>query len=113
MKPALFACLALLATPALAQDLPPPREEPNCVLTVKGKEMARGACTQETIDTDGSFTVTWKEGGLFVYVLLDAPLWGNGYWNGTPEAQRAHDPLGVLRADNACWLNDTASVCFF
>ena len=35
----------------------------------------------------------------------------DGSWNGTTKESRAHDPLGDLKREGACWVNETARVC--
>ena len=34
-----------------------------------------------------------------------------GSWNGEAYAGHAHDFLGTLYREDACWVNDIASVC--
>jgi hypothetical protein len=106
----LAASLSLLAAgPALAEtDVP---RDAECLLVVDGTELIRGTCKFTAIDGDGSFTVTGLNGKYFAYVLVGPPGQAAGYWNGTPYAGHAHDPLGDLWREEACWVNDRASVC--
>jgi hypothetical protein len=82
-----------------------------CTLVVQGTEYLRGPCTFTPIDEDGSFTAAGPDGAYFAYVLVDGPGIASGYWNGTPFATKAHDPLGTLTRQDACWVNETAEVC--
>jgi hypothetical protein len=105
----LAAALALvcIALPALAQSGRPA----DCLLFIDGREYIRGPCTFSPIDTDGSFQIMSLNGRTFAQVLISRPGFGDGYWNGGEYGNHAHDPLGPLRRDEACWSNDRASVC--
>jgi hypothetical protein len=107
-RAALFLA-ALAGTTARAEVDVPRRAE--CLLVVDGAELIRGTCTFTPLDTDGSFTVAGLNGRYFAYVLIGDPGQASGYWNGTPYAGHAHDPLGDLQRIDACWVNDRASVC--
>jgi hypothetical protein len=81
-----------------------------CLLEVNGKKYITGACKIE-MDKDGSFRVyDLKKRGYFAYVTM-AHVGANGYWNGTEKGSHAHDPLGDLYKDGACWKNEDAKVC--
>ncbi|MEO8242794.1 MAG: hypothetical protein ABI832_10800 [bacterium] len=109
MRAGLGLAAAFVAVPALA-DVDVPRRA-DCLLVVEGSELIRGPCTFTALDTDGCFTIAGLNGKWFAYVLVDRPGHAQGYWNGTPFAGHAHDPLGALHREDACWVNDTASVC--
>jgi hypothetical protein len=102
--------LALLAGTAARAEVDVPSQA-QCLLVIDGAELIRGPCTFTPLDADGSFTVAGLNGRYFAYVLIEAPGRAQGYWNGTPYADHAHDPLGGLVRDDACWINDRASVC--
>lgn len=109
MRLALAAIAALTATAAAAEiDVARPAD---CLLVVQGQELIRGRCSFTPLDADGSFTISGLNGKWFAYVLVEGPGRAQGYWNGTPFAGHAQDPLGPLHREDACWLNDTASVC--
>ncbi len=36
---------------------------------------------------------------------------GDGWWNGVDADSHAHDPLGKLTRQGACWVNARAKVC--
>lgn len=81
-----------------------------CLLEVNGKKYISGACRIE-MDKDGSFRVfDLKKVGYFAYVTM-AEVGANGYWNGAEKGSKAHDPLGDLTKDGACWKNNDAKVC--
>lgn len=106
---AVTLALAALAPPARAEiDVPRPAE---CLLIVGDQKLIGGRCTFTPLDAEGSFTIAGLDGQFFAYVLVTGRGEADGYWNGTPGAQHAHDPLGKLRRDDACWVNDSASVC--
>ena len=106
----LSALLVLLSANAALAEIDVPRDA-DCLLVVDGAEVIRGTCKFTPIDTDGSFTLTGLNGQYFAYVLVGPPGRAEGFWNGTPYASKAHYPLGELRREEACWVNDRASVC--
>lgn len=94
------ATALLFVTPAYAAT---------CLLEVDGKAYIDGPCEFSSWE-GGDFQIL--AGDYFAYVYpSDAPAYG--YWNGTPGATHAHDPLGELRRDGACWVNETAKVCAY
>lgn len=81
-----------------------------CLLEVSGKKYITGACKIE-MDKDGSFRIyDLKKRGYFAYVNIfeNETL---GYWNGIEKGSHAHDGLGELTRDGACWKNEKAKVC--
>ena len=82
----------------------------DCLLVVNAREIIRGRCEFEA-DRDGSFTIAGLNGQYFATVLIERKGVAQGYWNGEPYAGRAHTPLGRLYRQDACWVNDIASVC--
>ena len=79
----------------------------NCELSVEGQTVIDGPCEFEDIG-GGDFFM--KAGDYFAYVYV-AHLPATGYWNGGEGSTHAHDPLGELVRDGACWVNDNARVC--
>lgn len=102
--------LAVVAPTAAMAEIDVPRDA-DCLLVIEGQEIIRGRCSFTPLDTDGSFTITGLNGKYFAYVLMEGQGKAQGYWNGTPYAGHAHDPLGPLTREDACWVNETASVC--
>jgi hypothetical protein len=101
MKIVIPAATALLfATPASAAT---------CLLEVNGKAYIDGPCEFSSWE-GGDFQILAGDYFAYVYPSHDP---ANGYWNGTPEATHAHDALGELRRDGACWVNETAKVCAY
>ena len=81
-----------------------------CLLEVNGKKYISGACKIE-MDSDGSFRIyDFKKRGYFAYVTMSENE-ALGYWNGIGKGSHAHDDLGELLRDGACWKNDKARVC--
>ncbi|HRK65965.1 MAG TPA: hypothetical protein PKY73_00320 [Hyphomonas sp.] len=82
-----------------------------CVLEVAGKSYIDGACDHRLLDGGRSgFQVTGADGRHFVYVYVESES-ATAHWNGESAESRAHDPLGELRRDGACWINDGARIC--
>lgn len=105
---AALTCL-LLASPALAEiGVARPAD---CLLVVGNEKLIGGRCAFTPLDTDGSFQIASPDGRYFAQVLMDRPGQGTGWWNETPFAGHAHSPLGALRRDDACWVNQRVSVC--
>lgn len=109
MRALLALSLALLASPAAAEIGVARRA--GCLLVVDGGEYISGTCLFTPIDADGSFTIAGLNGKWFAYVLIDRPGVADGFWNGEAYAGHAHAPIGRLYREDACWVNDTASVC--
>ncbi|MBK6467538.1 MAG: hypothetical protein IPL38_02300 [Rhodobacter sp.] len=105
-----LACLSLLWASAATAEIDVPRKA-DCLLVVQAEKLIGGSCMFTALDADGSFSISSLNGQFFAYVLVDRPGVARGYWNGAPYAGHAHDPLGQLRRDDACWVNDVASVC--
>lgn len=82
-----------------------------CRLEVEGRIFMDGACEYEE-DTDGSFRF-FDEGNdrMFVYVNMNNDGTALGYWPGPDGGTHAHDDLGNLTRDGACWRNEYAGVC--
>lgn len=111
MRPLFLAAIltSALALPVLAEgDKGRPAR---CLLVVKGAEIIRGTCLFTPIDADGSFQIAAMNGKFFAQMLVDQPGIGSGYWNETPFSGHAHSPLGTLRREDACWVNEEASIC--
>ena len=109
MRP-LIVVLVLLATTYATSA----RDISRCLIEVDGRTWADGPCDFEPLDEgDASFEVIEKaQPQTFAYIFMaqdgDPP---HGFWNGGEGATHAHDDLGELRRDGACWLNDRAKVC--
>ena len=81
-----------------------------CELTIAGHTYIDGPCEFTSIgDGDGSFIIT-GENGFFAYANR-AGSQMRGSWNGVYKDSHAHDELGMLDRDGACWVNQTARVC--
>ena len=81
-----------------------------CLLEVNGKKYISGACKIE-MDKDGSFRIyDLRKRGYFAYVTMSETV-ALGYWNGIEKGSHAHDDLGELSRDGACWKNGKAKVC--
>lgn len=90
-----------------------------CVLVVHQAAFIDGPCSFSAND-DGSFTlgVTDTHEGAstyFAYIEVEEndPGKAYGYWNGFPPESHAHEHLGELNRDGACWVSESAKVCAF
>ena len=86
-----------------------------CTLRVDGHTYLDGPCNID-LGTGGSFSIgtgNARTGSrYFAYVNRDPDSGiADGYWNGAPGSTHAHDPLGTLRREGACWMNERARVC--
>ncbi|HQZ82522.1 MAG TPA: hypothetical protein PLR83_04830 [Pyrinomonadaceae bacterium] len=84
-----------------------------CLLVIDGKKYISGKCDIDMYsDGTGSFQITElrKKGAYFAQVLV-SPGTALGYWNGARDATHAHDPLGEMTRNGACWQNDRARIC--
>ena len=113
IKPAISALATslLLMTPAYAQASS--GRPASCILIVKNFEAIRGECEFSPSGSDGSFIISSYNGQYFAYVIIERKGVANGYWNGSPYAGHAHNPLGTLYREDGCWVNNKASVCAY
>jgi hypothetical protein len=96
---------------AVAEYVPPKPVKGRCLLRIKGKDYIDGPC-DISLDPDGSFDVIehYDHPGYFAKVLRDG-AGAHGFWNGARDSTHAHDDLGELKRNGACWENETAKVC--
>lgn len=87
----------------------PEPKSARCELSVNGKNHGSGNC-QFYGDADGSFQIHFPS-GIFADVRVTGKGNGDGAWTGPLPAGHAHDSLGTLTRDGACWSNATARVC--
>jgi len=82
-----------------------------CLLEVGGEILADGTCQYDE-DRHGSFRFSDDDDPrMFVSVLMSQDATALGYWTGPQGGTHAHDVLGILRRDGACWRKDVARVC--
>lgn len=82
-----------------------------CVLEVAGKSYIDGPCEHRLLDGgQGGFQMTGADRRHFAYVYIEGDR-ATAHWNGEAAENRAHDPLGELRRDGACWVNRGARIC--
>jgi hypothetical protein len=84
-----------------------------CTLQVDGRTYLDGPCNID-LEAGGDFSI--GTGGadrsrFFAYVARDPDGTAQGHWNGTGSGSHAHDSLGQLRRQEACWVNGRAKVC--
>ena len=102
------SALTMFTSPAIGQD----RDRlVQCKLVVDGKEYISGQCRFSPQGRDGSFQIMAGNGQYFAQVSVDSPGVGTGYWNEEAYANHAHSDLGTLTRQEACWVNNRASVC--
>lgn len=105
--------LLILATfTAVIVALPAQARLAKCLLQVEGQTYIDGPCDFEpSRKGDGSFQITGESGKHFAYVYVEGDGKASAHWNGILGENRAHDPLGMLTRDGACWSNATAKLC--
>ena len=84
-----------------------------CLLQVDHRAYLNGPCNIEMLG-EGSFSIGTGENRsrYFAYVLVDrATGRASGSWNGPSAASHAHEELGELTRQGACWVNARARVC--
>jgi hypothetical protein len=99
----------LMTTVVVAMSAREASAQVHCHLEVDGHVYLDRVCNFDRWQ-GGSFSV---EGGrYFAYVTIDDtnPDVASGSWNGG-EGNHAHNPLGTLVRQGACWVNDYARVC--
>jgi hypothetical protein len=99
-RTALTAAFLLLSAPALGAT---------CSMTVDGAVFIDGPCEFRPLG-DGGFQIS--NGFSFAYVYVEGGH-ATGFWNGEEHASHAHEKLGTLTRDGACWRNKTARVCAY
>jgi hypothetical protein len=94
-----------------ASQSAPPKVGSRCRIQIADRSYLDGPCAID-LSEDGSFTVFQNRGGAgyFAMVIRDGPT-AKGYWNGSPDSAHAHDELGELRREGACWKNERAEIC--
>ena len=108
-----FHILILVALMLVAAIQPVSAMRGRCTLQVDGKSYINGPCDID-MQQGGSFQISpvIKRGTYFATVQIDKDA-GNamGFWNGVNAESHAHDELGTLVRQGACWVNSRAKVC--
>jgi hypothetical protein len=84
-----------------------------CLLEVDNRPLLLGTCNID-MQADGSFSVGTSgstSSTHFAFVQVNQNGSALGYWNGEERESHAHEPLGALKRQGACWTNDKAKVC--
>lgn len=82
-----------------------------CLLEVAGKVYIDGPCDHSLLHAgDDDFIMTGADGRFFAYVYVDGKR-ATAHWNGKAAERRAHDPLGKLTRDGACWIGEGVKLC--
>lgn len=108
----MIADVVLTGAMASTQDTAsgdPDYKAARCELVVAGKTHGEGDCRFYP-DPGGSFQVHFPS-GIFADVRVEGAGKAIGYWTGPLPASHAHDDLGRLTRDGACWVNDNVRVC--
>lgn len=97
----------LIAGPAFAG-------QGRCLLEVDGRAYLDSRCRIELFG-DGGFSIgrgTTRVGSrYFAVVNVQRAGLAEGFWNGPEAESHAHEALGALTRDGACWKNAKARVC--
>ncbi len=101
---ALGSVLLLMIAPASARTA-------RCLLQVDGKVYIKGPC--DFTATKDRFQISNNRRGKALYfAMVDTePDGAEGFWNGTRGATHAHDHLGPMQREGACWVSKRAFVC--
>lgn len=85
-------------------------------MQVAGRIYLNSVCNVE-IQRDGSFSIGIGETArskYFAIVDVDAGSGtARGFWNGDEASSHAHEELGRLTNNGACWKNERARICAF
>jgi len=101
-------------TPASAPTTPVSSRR-KCYLAVDAKVLVDEPCLVFPFG-DGGYTLNaWSDGkpknSHFAVVVLKADGSGDATWNADPDDDKAGDPLGTVRLQGDCWVNDRARIC--
>lgn len=85
-----------------------------CSLEVRNTKYIEGQCQIET-DPTGSLIMRSIPLTYFAVLNMDSPTssTGDGYWNKETTSTHAHAALGAMTKKGACWLNETAKICWW
>lgn len=104
--------IGMVAILAFTIALPAQARPAKCLLEIEGKTYIDGQCDFKPLHkSDGSFQITGANGKHFAYVYVDGGQTATAHWNGAIGENRAHDPLGNLTRDGACWNSKTVKLC--
>ncbi len=103
-----FALLACSLLPITAHARPA-----TCLLEIAGKTYIDGPCDFSLMASsdDGSFKIMRPDAKYFAVLFVEGRGIGVAHWNEEPGANHAHTPLGQLRRQEACWINDNVKLC--
>lgn len=80
-----------------------------CLLVVRDKTLINGPCNFHPT-SGGSFMITHNNGYFADVRIVDFGV-ARGNFNGFSKNAHAHDDLGVLKKNSACWSNEQAIIC--
>jgi hypothetical protein len=87
-----------------------------CVLQVSGINRINGRCLYR-IESDGSFYIREAgrrgDDGYFAYLSKTGRNSALASWSGSRASTHAHDSLGDLVRQGACWTNRRNRVCLW
>jgi len=95
---------AALAGPAAARPA-------QCYLHIGNVVYIDGPCDFDNFGGDGSFQISAYDGSYFAVVSIVGRGRAEGWWNGSTGGTHAHEALGGLVRNDACWSNGFAVVC--
>lgn len=103
---------AATLTDCRTTDAEPTAVVGTCLLEFNGITLIDGPCSID-LHGNGSFHIHHcnVENLYFAYVTVMPDGTAKGYFNGMVPESHAHDALGTLRRDGACWQNETSKVC--
>ncbi|WP_156818695.1 hypothetical protein [Sphingomonas sp. Mn802worker] len=89
----------------------------DCYFKVDGRVLVSGRCRVFPMGNDQYTLNTWDSGkpahSHFAMVTKDsnADATATATWNADPDDDHAMDPLGTVRRDGDCWVNERTRIC--
>ena len=113
MKKNILAAISMLVatSPAFA-ELGQAREV-SCLIIEDGETKVDGPCEFDPTDGFGSFDFKTYNGKFWGSFYSAGDGIGEVVWNGEPYASHAHNIQRDLLREEACWVNDYATFCFW
>lgn len=82
-----------------------------CVFKLQGRDLINGPCYY-LMESDGSFRFANNQNMSDVWGMVNVDgQSGMAHWNGGDGASHAHNDIGEVTRDGACWQNDVSRIC--
>ena len=87
--------------------------EAKCLVIEDGTRFVDGICEFTPSERDGSFHFKTYNGQFWGHLYVVSKGVGEVFWNGEPYASHAHNSQFDLIRNEACWVNERSSFCFW